>query len=205
MKNLKWSSIVTALVYILGGLFMLLFPGRASDLACLILGVGLIVFGLLDIAKYFMLNVQDALIRNDFSAGIVWILIGILVMTHKDAVKEMVPFLLGIVMVASGINKVQDAIGIHRMAGQNAGLYMILALISVGLGIVFIVWSSESSDVLFQVMGAGLLYCGVTDLYLSLYISGRMKKFMKDKAPVDVRIDEAKKAEHDQNPETPQN
>ena len=73
-----------------------------------------------------------------------------------------------------------------------------MACISIVFGLVVMLGKINGMNLLFQIIGAGLLYSGVTDLYMALYISGKIKSFKKkvDDMVVDARIEEAKEAEH---------
>ena len=198
MKNLKWASIIKSLIYIAAGLLLLFFPGQAADLACYVIGIALIIFGVVNVISYFMLDLKDSLFRNDFAMGIVWILIGFMVIHEKEAVQKIVPFMLAIVIFASGISKLQDALDIKRITGKASNASIVMACISIVFGLVVMLGKINGMNLLFQIIGAGLLYSGVTDLYMALYISGKIKSFKKkvDDMVVDARIEEAKEAEH---------
>ena len=114
-KNVKWSAIVTAALYIASGALLFVYPQLSENLICDVIGIAVIVWGLIHITSYFMMDLQESLFRNDFTEGVIMVLIGILVIYQKLLFQQLVPFLLSIVIIASGIMKLQDGIDAHRI------------------------------------------------------------------------------------------
>lgn len=103
-------------------------------------------------------------------------------LAKQNIVLDMIPILLGLVIVVSGISKLQNAIIARRIGYDGAGLYMILALISIVFGfvIMFFLSGALAAKTLFVLIGAGLVYSGGSDLYVTLFISKKYNKFMKE-------------------------
>lgn len=202
MKDLKWASLLTAFLYIAGGFIMLLFPGKVSVFACMIIGIALIIYGIIDMILYFTLDLSDLIFRNEFVHGAVWIILGFLIIQERFALQKMVPLVLSVALIASGFAKIQNGIVIHRLHASSARTSLLLGLISIVFGIVAMMGRIYIESLLFQIIGAGMLYSGISDLYLTLYISGKIKQFFKEfhTAPTE-RIQAAKNAEHVQDEE----
>ena len=202
MKDLKWASLLTAFLYIAGGFLMLLFPGKVPLFACIVIGIALIIYGLIEIALYFTLTLADLIFRNEFVNGMIWIMLGFLMIHDRFALQKLMPLVLGVALIASGFGKVQNGIVIHRLHASRFHIPLLLGIISIVLGIVVMSGRIYVENFLFQFIGAGMLYSGISDLYLTLYISGKVKQFYKeyDHVPTD-RIQAAKNAEHVQDVE----
>ena len=125
-----------------------------------------------------MMDLQDSLFRNDFVFGIVWILLGILVIKEKSVFQAMIPFIMGIMIISSGFLKLQDGIDAIRMGYPKSWVYLIMAAISIVLGLVILFNLISANALLYQIIGAGLVYCGISDLYFTITLSSKIKKFV---------------------------
>ena len=188
LDRMKWTSIAYSLLYIAAGILLLLYPGKMGELFCDLFGIALIIYGIISIVMYFMMDIRLSLFRNDFASGIIKILLGVMVIYHKDVFQALIPFLLAIALVASGILKLQNGVDVARIGYPNSWQFLVLAAISIIAGIVIMFNLIPAEQLMLQVAGGALLYSGLTDLYTTLYLSGKIKKFMdareKPKPPV---------------------
>lgn len=102
LKNLKWNAILTALIYVVAGAILIIFPDKVQNVICNIIGLVGIVLGVIRIFMYLSVEVQDAIYRNDFVEGIVLILIGVLVIYQKAIIQSLIPFIVAIVIIVDG-------------------------------------------------------------------------------------------------------
>lgn len=178
LKHFKWQSMIAAVLYLIVGLLLLFYPQSIADLICNLVGAGMIVYGAVLMISYFMMDLQDSLFRNDFVFGIVWILLGILVIKEKTVFQAMIPFIMGIMIISSGFLKLQDGIDAIRMGYPKSWAYLIMAAISIVLGLVILFNLISANALLYQIIGAGLVYCGISDLYFTITLSSKIKKFV---------------------------
>ena len=179
LKNIKWTAVLISVVYIVAGVLLVMYPSASADVICNIIGYALVLSGIVNIATYFMLDLKDSLFRNDFVIGIVLSLLGVLVIVEKDAFQTLIPFVLAIIIVASGFAKLQNAIDMMRLKVNKSWIQFVLALISIVFGLVIMFGKINGNDVLFTVIGVGLIYSGATDLYSTIYLSAKVKKYFK--------------------------
>ena len=178
LNRMKWTSFAYALLYIAAGVLLLLYPGKIGDMFCDLFGIALIIYGIINIVMYFMIDLRESLYRDDFASGIVKILIGIMVIYHRDVFHTIIPFLLSVAIISSGFSKLQDGVDSARIGYRNGWQFVVLALISIAAGLVVLLGAIKDPELLLQVAGGALLYSGLTDLYTTLYLSGKIKKFL---------------------------
>lgn len=181
-RNLKSWSVLSAITMIAIGLVLMIFPGVSLNVVCTVMGIAFIAWGAIRILSYFMLSIEEFMYRSDMIAGLLFILGGILMLARQNIVLDIIPILLGLVIVISGITKLQNALIAKRIGYGGATLYMILALISIVFGfvIMFFLSGTLAAKTLFVLIGAGLVYSGGSDLYVTLFISNKYNKFMKE-------------------------
>lgn len=180
LERMKWTSIAYAVLYAAAGIFLLLYPGQVADMFCDLFGIALIINGIINIVVYFMIDIRESLYRNDFSSGIIKVLLGIMVIYHKDLFQQIIPFMLSIAIIASGFSKLQDGIDAARIGHPNGWQFLALASISIIFGFVIMLNLIKTENMMLQVAGAAMLYSGITDLYTNLYLSGKIKKFLEN-------------------------
>ncbi len=178
LDRMKWTSIAYALLYTVAGILLLLYPGKMGELFCDLFGIALIIYGIISIVMYFMMDIRLSLFRNDFASGIIKILLGVMVIYHKEIFQSLIPFLLAIALIASGILKLQSGVDASRIGYPNGWQFLVLAVVSIVAGIVIMFNLIPTQELMMQVAGGALLYSGLTDLYTTLYLSGKIKKFM---------------------------
>lgn len=181
-RNLKSWSVLSAITMIAIGLILMIFPGVSLNVVCTVMGIVFIAWGAIRILSYFLLSIEEFMYRSDMIAGLLFILGGILMLARQNIVLDIIPILLGLVIVISGITKLQNAVIAKRIGYGGATLYMILALISIVFGfvIMFFLSGTLAAKTLFVLIGAGLVYSGGSDLYVTLFISNKYNKFMKE-------------------------
>ena len=91
--------------------------------------------------------------------------------------------------MVSGFMKLQDCIDVRRMGYGNGLVLFLLALVSIVHGIVLIVNPFHASTVLMRLVGAGLLFCGVSDLFSTLYMSRKIKHYIESAGELGDTLD----------------
>lgn len=182
LKELKWSSILLSLAYIIAGVLLCMYPELSGNVICYMLGIAACVFGVINLVTYFMVDVRDSLFRNDLVIGLISLIAGILVITKQEIIIEMVPVLLGFLIVTSGFTKLQRAIVAIRIKYDKWGYYLICGVISIIIGVIimFYMTGRQVQHVLYTTIGAGLIYCGVTDLCITLFLTNKFHKFFNE-------------------------
>lgn len=182
LKQVKWSSALGSVLVIAVGILMIWKPESFADIAKYVIGVGFMVFGLINIGAYFLLDVRDTLYRNDFVSGLMALMVGIALIMSKDLVSSLIPIILGLIIMTSGFAKLQRAIIAKRIGYTNVWIYVILALVSIVIGaaVIFFLNGNVITRVLFIVIGSGLIYCGASDLFANFFLASKFNQFVKD-------------------------
>lgn len=95
-----------------------------------------------------------------------------------DLVISLVPFIIGLCIIVSGLFKLQGALDVQRMGG-NAVVILGVAVVNVAVGILMVINPFDTALLLYCLLGAGLLFSGLTDLASTLYLSGKMHSYIR--------------------------
>ena len=131
LKEMKWNMLLSAALYMVLGLIMLIFPATTAHTICYLLAGIAIVIGLVNLVVYFTRSITHNYYRNDFVTGLMLMILGFFVIYQVDLVISMV------------INPFDTAL------------------------------------LLYCLLGAGLLFSGLTDLASTLYLSGKMHSYIR--------------------------
>lgn len=104
-----------------------------------------------------------------------------------DLVIALVPFIIGLCIIVSGLFKLQGALDVQRMGG-NAVLILGLAIVNVVIGILMVINPFDSAMLLYRLLGVGLLFSGLTDMASTLYLSSKMHSYMEKMSEADEAI-----------------
>ena len=177
LKNIRWNTIIISIALILAGIFLSFYPEATAEVACNIIGGAAIIIGIVYIIHYITMDIKVSFYRNDFIYGTIAIILGIIIIAKKAFFLSLFPTIIGIIILASGISKLQDGIDAARLGYSQGMTSIILSAISIILGIVIIVCPFASLRLLFIISGIALIYCGLSDLANTLYLSTRITEF----------------------------
>ncbi len=178
MRQMKWDVILTSLLYVVLGAAVLVMPDTMLKTLGYLIGAFLIIVGAVSMICYLLRDAHQNYFRNDFVYGLVGITVGIIALYKMDKIMELVPIILGVLVVASGCRKLQDVIDMKRMEYGNWVVMLVIATVNVVFGVVLVIKSSEVAEFLFQLVGVGLIVSGVTDCVVACYFAGKIKKFI---------------------------
>ena len=205
LKQLKWSSVLIALGYIVTGILLIVFPDVSADVISWIIGIAAIAVGIVELITYFLLDVQASFYHNEFVIGVLCIVFGLIVLMKREIIMNLVPIILGLIIIGSGILKVQNAVVAKRIHYDRSSLYLILGIIGIVLGIVIMFFMSgkTAQDLLFITIGVALIYDGGSDLFATLFLANKFAKLQKafvaeqNGDVIDAEVEDSKEEKED--------
>ena len=177
-REMKWSMLLSAALYMVLGLILVIFPATTARTICYMIAGIAIVIGLVNLVVYFTRNITRNYYRNDFVTGLLMVILGFFVIYQADLIIALVPFIIGLCIIISGLFKLQGALDVQRMGG-NSVVILGIAVVNVVVGILMVINPFESAILLYRLLGVGLLFSGLTDMASTLYLSGKMHSYMK--------------------------
>lgn len=200
LKQLKWSSILMSVAYIVLGVLLIIFPDISGKVISYVLGGAAVVYGIVNLTIYFLLNVRDSLYRNEFIIGIGSIVFGLLIILKSDVIVSLVPLLLGLIIMISGFINLQKGVVAWRIGYNRSVVYVLIAAVSIvfGVAIMFFLNGKAATNILFTVIGAGLVYAGASDLIATLVLANKMNSFIRAFEDAEPKVIDAEAEEHEE-------
>ncbi len=163
----QWgSSALAALVTIVLGFVLVLWPDRSVSLMCSILGGSLLVFGILYVFACVARKGKSRASAFFLIPGAVLAGLGVWLLISAETVIALIQYVFGAVIIFHGIVDIQAALALVGYRAKKWWVDLLLALVTLALGLVILVNPLGSFGALVSLIGCALVYDGFTDLWL---------------------------------------
>jgi len=179
IKEVKNVSVLIAILAMVYGLVLIIWPETSAQTICYIVAAMLALIGLFFVIQYIRKDVKKDFYRKELVFGLCFIAISMVAFFRVELLIEGIPIVLGFYVLFSGIVKLQNAFDLLRLHYSRWYGILILALINLVFGAMLIVQPMWSVNILFVLIGCGLLFSGITDLFTIMFVASRIRK-MKD-------------------------
>lgn len=179
-KEHKKGYVWYALMYLVAGLILLACPEITTKTITYSVAVTFLVMGLAQVVGYLRMEPDLASTNTGFVTGTLVTLMGLFIVLKSETVINIIPVILGFMIIVSGTLKLQHAINLHRIKMSGVKCILFLALINIILGIITVFNPFKKVVVLMRVMGIGLILSGATDLFSAFYLAKQFKKYSKN-------------------------
>ena len=173
MKEIKRTSIITAVVSVIAGLILLIFPTLTAKVIAYVVAAAFLIFALLEIFLYFRNDPRE--MHKGLVIGLVSLTISIFIFASVDTVISIIPVLLGFMIVISGFTTLQQTIDLVRLKAKGWVAMLVVACVNIILGILCISNPFTAATTLMSLIGVGLIFSGISDLVAILYLSDKLK------------------------------
>ncbi len=186
LKNIKGVYICTCILFMLVGLMLAGFPEFSMIAVCYIIGIMLIVLGAVKICAYFSQDKYNIAFQFDLALGILSVIIGICTIIHHNWIINLLPIIIGIMIIADSLFTLQASIDAKRFGLSRWYLLLVFSVLSVVLGLVLVFKSFKSAVVITILYGFGCFFIGFEKLVSIIYTTQRIKNNSKHIDTIDV-------------------
>lgn len=191
MNNLftkfRTEMVFRSIVMIIAGVVLVIFPSATQNTIAYAIAIVLVICGLLRILRYCGVIGRS---KNDTAYGLneyaspMDLVTGILMIVFAALVAKVlisfIPVVLGIVVLISGLIKLEQAIELCRSHRGNWIGVLIMAAVTIIVGLLAVFNPFETGNILLRVIGIGLAFGGITDLIATGYVSNKLKSMQDD-------------------------
>ena len=182
VKNLKANYTVSAIICVVIGLVLIIWPGTSTQLVCMVLGSVLFLYGLIQLALYLFARERTLYLQGMLVLGIVFCVLGVWILLKPEIVIATVPIIIGIIIVIHGLHKISQAISLNKMDYNNWWVALLFGVLTVALGGVLIYNPFSVVNTVVRVIGAFLLYDGLSNMWI-------ISRVFKTKRNIDKVVD----------------
>ena len=166
IKSLKVNYSLSAVICVILGIVLLVWPGQSTQVVCMVLGIVLGGFGLIQIILYLATKEKTMVSHSMMMRGGVLAVIGGWIVLKPETIIKAVPMIVGILIVIHGFHNAVQAIDLKKMQYDNWWVALLLSLLTVALGVVLICNPFTIVDTVVRIIGAFLVYDGLSDMWI---------------------------------------
>lgn len=184
MDNIKkWKRGYELLMaaFLMVGLFLIFRPRVSATGLCYLFGVLLVLLGVMRIVCYAGRGISVLWHRYELPLGVMDTLLGLYFFTRPENVLLFLPVIVGFVILADSVFKLQTAFELHTQGERHWYLLVILASISIFAGIFLIRRPFEGTV-------AVTVFCGISiviDCLQGLVFLYKITKAARRAAPIE--------------------
>ena len=178
-KKLKWNLILMSLLYLALGIFLLMVPGTALNVVCYALGGVVLACAAVQLVRYFV--VERGVFQSQLTliSGLVCLALGAFLIIRSDVVVRVLPIVFGLFVIFDSLGRIQNALELRRCEYSSWKVFLLLAVLSVVLGIVMVVDPFGTMETLVMAIGVILIVEGAINLLSALYTVLALRRFAK--------------------------
>jgi len=182
LQKLKNNWIFSAVLCIVAGIILILFPGAALNSLCYILGGFAIAMGVIRMVRYFKRDhTYPVLFQSDLIVGLFSLGLGLFMVSNPLAVMSAIPMLFGILLVGFGVGNILRSLDAKAAGVGHWGVLMALAVMSILAGMVILANPFATLEAAVIVIGAALIYEGVSDIVIVLSVGRRIQSWRQSR------------------------
>lgn len=169
IKIAKTGYIVLSVAFCVLGILLMFFPAFSAELACNMLGVAMIAFGVIKIIGYFSKDLYRLAFQFDLAIGLLFAVMGILILVYPTQTMAFFSVVVGLAIMADGLIKIQISLDSRRFGLEKWWMMLALAIVSGIAAAILIFYPHTGAQVITTLLGLALFFEGVQNLIVALF------------------------------------
>ena len=169
LKNFRNFMIIFAAVYLIMGIALIASPDGMSKILGIVVGLIAMALGAFVMTEYFRYQRLSSILASELFSGAILILIGFICIIKNSELLAYAPIIFAVMIIASGVMKMQTAINTQVLGFDNWWIMVMLALVSVAATVLVIVRPALIDNRFMIFTGIFFIYEAASDAF-SLYL-----------------------------------
>ena len=182
LKSLKWDMIAFSLGCVAMGVLMAFFPQDVEKIMSICLAILMFVYAIRHTTEYFRRRRMDGFTGYELVLAVIFVVLGIVCLTQMDKLVTLLAYFIAIIVLVSGLLKVEGAFDLKRMGSRWVPM-LVIGIIFVLLAILFFIYppqeGRDKGHTLVAAAGFALMFVGVVNFITTLAVSGKIKRWTK--------------------------
>lgn len=180
IKGFKWDTVLSSVLYVIVGTLLVIFPISVIKSLCYAIAIIIMAIGIIKIISFLLKEQQEGFTRTGLISGIIFVIIGAFIAIRSKTIISIIPFILGILILFSGISKLQYTMQLRKYSDEKNSIMLITSIINVILGIVLAFNPFRAARVMLIILGICMIITGLSDLVSAIYFYGKIRNHIKD-------------------------
>lgn len=165
IKNMTVSWIVLAVLYILLGISLAVWPDVVMSVICYAFGAILLLYGVFAIYGFYRRKEHKASSLLTLFLGIVSAALGMIMIIYPATVQSVIFVILGLYIVIDSILNIRRILGMRRLDYSKWKIHLVLSITAAALGGFVACYPLLAETTIFRSVGFILIFVGGTDLW----------------------------------------
>lgn len=170
VKNYEKKSIVTSILMMILAILLIFNPAGVTNIVLNVFGAVILIAGTINILSYIFQDKDTKQISYDLFNGIVMIILGCTIIVFKGFIISIIPIIVAIWIIYSGIIKYQMSKSLNVVENKQAKILTISAIIQVVLGVLILLNPFGTALAVISIVGMILFVTELQDLIEGLYV-----------------------------------
>ncbi|MBD5501249.1 MAG: hypothetical protein HDR10_08635 [Lachnospiraceae bacterium] len=166
LKNLKANYTLSAVICVIIGAVLIIWPGTSTQVVCMVLGGVLVTYGVIQILLYLFARERTLYLQGMLVLGIVFGVLGAWIFIKPEIITVTVPVIMGIIIVMHGLHNAVQAIDLKKMKYEKWWVALLAGVLTIALGGVLIYNPFSVINTVVRVIGIFLVYDGLSDMWI---------------------------------------
>lgn len=180
LKRIKTNALLSAALYAVLGLVLLVRPELSAAVLCTALGLILVVCGLIDITAFLRSRDGSLYAAAHLVAGVVLAAVGVWLISRPTLISVVIPRIIGVLICVHGAGDIGDALTLKKNGSSRWSAAALLGLVTLLLGAVLVFNPFEAFTTVVRIIGVFLIYDGVSDIWITTQVSKAIRQAEKD-------------------------
>ncbi|KRL12063.1 DUF308 domain-containing protein [Lentilactobacillus otakiensis] len=164
IRNYIWLK---SIAYIVFGLFFLFDPHGTLNIAINLIAAFFIVFGVINLISAWRQRSNNEVTDYSLAIGITQLIIAVIVFLLAEPLLSFLPFILGIVLVITGVSNVFTALNHRQYVNVSPMPFVLYGILLILVGILLAFNPFGTVLVLLQIFGATMVVMAIMEIVTS--------------------------------------
>lgn len=188
IKKAKENLIISSIILCITGLIFMIFSETMVNLIGWILGSVLFIIGVVKLIGYIRTQLQI----SELIISIISIAAGVLLFLHPGWVMSLLSVIIGIYVLIEGALKIKISIDAKKQEAGSWWVLLVVALVSIGIGILLVFNPFGISKAFMFVVGLALLLSGAQNIIHAIYTEKVLNEMNQDIIDMDEYMENNK-------------
>ena len=179
LKSIKTNILGSAVLCIILGIVLMVYPDTSLTLVCQAVGVIVLVTGIGFIISHIRGGLFSLFYKLDLILGLLFLILGVYILMNPWGLLSIIPIVFGVLLIYHGISDLGQAMELRKYEADRWWISIIIAAITIVLGVVIMSNPFGTIDVLMRIIGACLVYDGLSNLLIVGKFSRSIRRFKK--------------------------
>ena len=164
-KYSKNNALMSVVMVVLG-LALFIWPGKTLDVLAHILGIALLLSAAISGVSWYRDRHKAGMNYGPLAVALMCVVMGLVVLFAPRGIITLLPKLIGIAIIINGLINLAQALELRKASVGNWTSSLVVAALTVALGIFLVVFSFSAMKAAVMVIGGIFVYNGVSNLWI---------------------------------------